>query len=213
MLFFSSAESCFILLDNISSTIGCLLRQSPRSFLSYFLLLCSRLLRRNCSLVAPLRLKGACAETLRAGYRSQRRHCAHSPLWPARENLKGQRRCRKPETACARLYIPFLGKREASYSPWIPSCMSSIAPSLQYAVSDNPKPYFPPLQALPCTPSVTFEKWVYCEFYLGNLHSSSLSTALANINPSRALGTALEWPEAKKRAHQVREWGIKVSHF
>ncbi|KAM4066134.1 glutamate-cysteine ligase [Hirsutella rhossiliensis] len=24
-----------------------------------------------------------------------------------------------------------------------------------------------------------------------------------------ALGTALEWPEAKKRAHQVREWGIK----
>ncbi|PNY27714.1 Glutamate-cysteine ligase, partial [Tolypocladium capitatum] len=24
-----------------------------------------------------------------------------------------------------------------------------------------------------------------------------------------ALGTALEWPEAKKRAHQVRDWGIK----
>jgi glutamate--cysteine ligase catalytic subunit len=24
-----------------------------------------------------------------------------------------------------------------------------------------------------------------------------------------ALGTALEWPEAKQRAHQVRQWGIK----
>lgn len=26
----------------------------------------------------------------------------------------------------------------------------------------------------------------------------------------RALGTALEWPEAKKKAGQVREWGIEV---
>lgn len=28
-------------------------------------------------------------------------------------------------------------------------------------------------------------------------------------NP-RALGTALEWPEAKKKADQVRQWGIEV---
>jgi hypothetical protein len=27
----------------------------------------------------------------------------------------------------------------------------------------------------------------------------------------RALGTALEWPDAKKQADLVREWGIKVS--
>lgn len=27
---------------------------------------------------------------------------------------------------------------------------------------------------------------------------------------SRALGTALEWPEAKKKAGQVRQWGIEV---
>lgn len=35
---------------------------------------------------------------------------------------------------------------------------------------------------------------------------------IANIACSfyRALGTALEWPEAKQRAHQVREWGIEV---
>lgn len=26
----------------------------------------------------------------------------------------------------------------------------------------------------------------------------------------RALGTALEWPEAKKKAGQVRQWGIEV---
>lgn len=26
----------------------------------------------------------------------------------------------------------------------------------------------------------------------------------------RALGTALEWPDAKKKASQVREWGIEV---
>jgi hypothetical protein len=26
----------------------------------------------------------------------------------------------------------------------------------------------------------------------------------------RALGTALEWPEAKKKASQVRQWGIEV---
>lgn len=26
----------------------------------------------------------------------------------------------------------------------------------------------------------------------------------------RALGTALEWPDAKQSAHQVREWGIEV---
>jgi glutamate--cysteine ligase catalytic subunit len=24
-----------------------------------------------------------------------------------------------------------------------------------------------------------------------------------------ALGTALDWPDAKQRAHQVRQWGIK----
>lgn len=24
-----------------------------------------------------------------------------------------------------------------------------------------------------------------------------------------ALGTALDWPDAQKKAHQVREWGIK----
>jgi hypothetical protein len=29
----------------------------------------------------------------------------------------------------------------------------------------------------------------------------------------RALGTALDWPDAKKRAHQVREWGIKVGEM
>jgi hypothetical protein len=27
----------------------------------------------------------------------------------------------------------------------------------------------------------------------------------------RALGTALEWPEAKKNADRVRRWGIEVS--
>jgi len=32
----------------------------------------------------------------------------------------------------------------------------------------------------------------------------------ANDRSVRALGTALEWPEAQKRAVQVREWGIKV---
>ena len=35
--------------------------------------------------------------------------------------------------------------------------------------------------------------------------------ALTSVKISRALGTALDWPDAKKRAHQVREWGIKVS--
>lgn len=34
---------------------------------------------------------------------------------------------------------------------------------------------------------------------------------IANLeSPRRALGTALEWPDAKQRAHQVREWGIEV---
>jgi len=29
-------------------------------------------------------------------------------------------------------------------------------------------------------------------------------------NSRRALGTALDWPDAKKAANQVREWGIEV---
>jgi len=28
----------------------------------------------------------------------------------------------------------------------------------------------------------------------------------------RALGTPLEWPEAKKEANRVRTWGIQVRH-
>jgi glutamate--cysteine ligase catalytic subunit len=32
---------------------------------------------------------------------------------------------------------------------------------------------------------------------------------MANLS-ARALGTALEWPDAKKKADQVRSWGIKV---
>ena len=31
-----------------------------------------------------------------------------------------------------------------------------------------------------------------------------------NICSARALGTALEWPEAKKKADLVRKWGIEV---
>ena len=33
---------------------------------------------------------------------------------------------------------------------------------------------------------------------------------LANKSALRALGTPLAWPEAKKSAGQVREWGIEV---
>lgn len=31
-----------------------------------------------------------------------------------------------------------------------------------------------------------------------------------NLEKYRALGTALEWPEAKKKADLVRQWGIEV---
>lgn len=49
--------------------------------------------------------------------------------------------------------------------------------------------------------------WVCCR-----THSLSPRIAqLANPWTHRALGTALEWPEAKKRADHVRSWGIKVS--
>jgi len=37
-----------------------------------------------------------------------------------------------------------------------------------------------------------------------------LSILYLLISICRALGTALEWPEAKKKAGQVREWGIEV---
>jgi len=36
---------------------------------------------------------------------------------------------------------------------------------------------------------------------------------IANSQPHpSALGTALDWPEAKKHAQKVREWGIKVPY-
>ena len=30
---------------------------------------------------------------------------------------------------------------------------------------------------------------------------------------SRALGTALDWPDAQEHAQKVREWGIKVAPY
>lgn len=33
------------------------------------------------------------------------------------------------------------------------------------------------------------------------------------LTSSRALGTALEWPEAKQKADQVRQWGIEVCNL
>lgn len=35
-------------------------------------------------------------------------------------------------------------------------------------------------------------------------------TVHANLDRARQLGTALEWPEAKKNADKVRRWGIEV---
>ncbi|CAN9209247.1 unnamed protein product [Alternaria alternata] len=52
------------------------------------------------------------------------------------------------------------------------------------------------------TPYRTNLGWVYCE-----IRATSLA-ALANIISS-ALGTPLDWPEAKKVAGQVRSWGIE----
>ena len=34
--------------------------------------------------------------------------------------------------------------------------------------------------------------------------------SLYSLGTGRALGTPLEWPEAEKKADQVRHWGIKV---
>ena len=45
--------------------------------------------------------------------------------------------------------------------------------------------------------------WVCCEI------RATLRAALANAISS-ALGTPLDWPEAKKVAGQVRSWGIEV---
>jgi glutamate--cysteine ligase catalytic subunit len=49
---------------------------------------------------------------------------------------------------------------------------------------------------------------------IGSGPENSIFILLANLTPSLimgllALGTALDWPDAKKRAPQVREWGIK----
>ncbi|KAI1501939.1 hypothetical protein F5X99DRAFT_380848 [Biscogniauxia marginata] len=34
-----------------------------------------------------------------------------------------------------------------------------------------------------------------------------------DFSTCRALGTALDWPDAQKHAQQVREWGIKVTRL
>lgn len=46
--------------------------------------------------------------------------------------------------------------------------------------------------------------WAYCE--TGSVRVLDVT----NRCPCRALGTPLDWPEAKKVAGQVREWGIEV---
>lgn len=52
-------------------------------------------------------------------------------------------------------------------------------------------------------------QWVCCT--LTHLFSALVTSTSANFESlRRALGTALEWPDAKQRAHQVREWGIEV---
>jgi hypothetical protein len=60
-------------------------------------------------------------------------------------------------------------------------------------------------------PSQNQTTWVCCESPVPSGHRPCDAASLTALTPgSRALGTALEWPEAKKRADQVREWGIKV---
>lgn len=51
--------------------------------------------------------------------------------------------------------------------------------------------------------------WVSCTSHRSMSGEYSLTNEM-NLWTNRALGTALEWPETKLRANQVREWGIKV---
>jgi hypothetical protein len=38
-----------------------------------------------------------------------------------------------------------------------------------------------------------------------------ITSSIVKLMRCRALGTALEWPEARKNADKVRKWGIEVS--
>jgi hypothetical protein len=55
-------------------------------------------------------------------------------------------------------------------------------------------------------------EWVCCK---KRLALCTLKRVFAENDPNlliRALGTPLEWPEAKKEANRVRTWGIEVRH-
>jgi hypothetical protein len=68
------------------------------------------------------------------------------------------------------------------------------------------------------------EQWVSCKSWSSPIRVSRTAGGPAEENgnesllrllgiPTRsALGTPLEWPEAKKVAGKVREWGIEVRH-
>lgn len=51
---------------------------------------------------------------------------------------------------------------------------------------------------------------VSSSYFLQELVSWQAWNYNADILVFRALGTPLDWPEAKQSAHQVREWGVKV---
>ena len=52
-------------------------------------------------------------------------------------------------------------------------------------------------------------QWGYCE----SLTSTQYPPCLTDSWYSRAVGTPLDWPEAKKVASHVRSWGIEVQHI
>lgn len=101
------------------------------------------------------------------------------------------------------------------------SLLSSTGPLLLPGIQRNKEYVVPsPLQHLATGPVrcvstslVFFERsrWDYCKLVLSLPSRTHVRGMLMGPRLHRALGTALEWPEAKKQADLVRKWGIRVS--